>query len=100
MLRNMVTSLFQYERIETTEAKAKELRHLAEKMITLAKKGDLHARRQALRIIRNKKTVKKLFDEIASRYKDVNGGYTRIIKIGVRRGDGAPTALIELSKRG
>ena len=99
MLRNMVTSLFQHERIETTEAKAKELRKLAEKMITLAKRGDLHARRQVLEVVRDKKIVKRLFDEIATRYKEVNGGYTRIIKLGIRRGDGAPTALIELVKK-
>ncbi len=99
MLRNMVTSLFTYERIETTEAKAKELKPLAEKMITLAKRGDLHARRQVLEVVRSKKVVKKLFDEIAPRFKDVNGGYTRIIRVGVRRGDSAPTALIELTRK-
>lgn len=99
MIRNMVTSLFIHERIETTEAKAKELRSLAEKMISLAKRGDLHARRQALAVVRDKRVVKKLFDEIAPRYKDISGGYTRMIKVGVRRGDGSPTALIELTKR-
>ncbi|MDL1970081.1 MAG: 50S ribosomal protein L17 [Candidatus Desulfofervidaceae bacterium] len=99
MLRNMVTSLFIHERIETTEAKAKELRPLAEKTISLAKKGDLHARRQALAVVRDKRVVKKLFEEIAPRYKNVNGGYTRIIKAGMRRGDGSSTALIELTKK-
>jgi len=100
MLRNMVTSLFAYERIETTEAKAKELRPLAEKMISLAKRGDLHARRQVLAVVRDKRVVKKLFEEIAPRYKETAGGYTRIIKVGIRRGDGSPTALIELTKKG
>ncbi|MCD6320156.1 MAG: 50S ribosomal protein L17 [Candidatus Desulfofervidaceae bacterium] len=99
MLRNMVTSLFIHERIETTEVKAKELRPLAEKTISLAKKGDLHARRQALAVVRDKRVVKKLFEEIAPRYKNVNGGYTRIIKAGMRRGDGSSTALIELTKK-
>jgi len=96
MLKNMVTSLLRHERIETTEAKAKEVRRLAEKLITLSKRGDLSARRQAFRIIRDKKVLKKLFNEIKNRYQNVNGGYTRIIKIGVRRGDGAHKALIEL----
>jgi len=92
----MVTSLLRHERIETTEAKAKEVRRLAEKLITLSKRGDLSARRRAFRIIRDKKVLKKLFNEIKNRYQNVNGGYTRIIKIGVRRGDGAHKALIEL----
>ncbi len=96
MLKNMVTSLLRHERIETTEAKAKEVRRLAEKLITLSKRGDLSARRQAFRIIRDKKVLKKLFNEIKNRYQNVNGGYTRIIKIGLRRGDGAHKALIEL----
>lgn len=96
MLKNMVTSLLRHERIETTEAKAKEVRRLAEKLITLSKRGDLSARRRAFRIIRDKKVLKKLFNEIKNRYQNVNGGYTRIIKIGVRRGDGAHKALIEL----
>ncbi len=96
MLKNMVTSLLRHERIETTEAKAKEVRRLAEKLITLGKQGDLSARRQAFRIIRDKKVLKKLFNEIKNRYQNVNGGYTRIIKIGLRRGDGAHKALIEL----
>ena len=96
MLKNMVTSLLRHERIETTEAKAKEVRRLAEKLITLSKRGDLSARRRAFRIIRDKKVLKKLFNEIKNRYQNVNGGYTRIIKIGLRRGDGAHKALIEL----
>ena len=96
MFRNMVTSLFEHERIVTTTEKAKEVRPIAEKMITLAKKGDLHARRQALDFIRSKKVVAKLFDEIGGQFKDRNGGYTRIIRTGVRQGDAASMAIIEL----
>lgn len=96
MFRNMVTSLFEHERIVTTEKKAKELRPIAEKMITLAKRGDLHARRQALSYIQSKDVVAKLFDEIQSQFADRQGGYTRIIKTGTRQGDAAPMAIIEL----
>jgi large subunit ribosomal protein L17 len=96
MLRNMVTSLFEHERIETTEAKAKELRSLAERLITLGKKGDLHARRQALRIINSKKIAHKLFTEITPRFAGRNGGYTHILKTRNRVGDGAALAIIEL----
>ncbi len=96
MFRNMVTSLFEHERIVTTEKKAKELRPIAEKMITLAKRGDLHARRQALSYIQSKDVVAKLFDEIQSQFTDRQGGYTRIIKTGNRQGDAAPMAIIEL----
>ena len=96
LLRGIVTSLFRYERIETTEAKAKELRKIAEKMLTLAKRGDLHARHQALAYMMDKDVVKKLFDEVAPKYKDRQGGYTRIIKTGVRQGDAAPMVIIEL----
>ncbi len=96
MFRNMVTSLFEHERIVTTEKKAKELRPIAEKMITLAKRGDLHARRQALSYIQSRDVVAKLFDEIQSQFADRQGGYTRIIKTGIRRGDAAPMAIIEL----
>ena len=96
MFRNMVTSLFEHERIVTTVQKAKELRPIAEKMITLAKKGDLHARRQALSYIRSKDIVAKLFHEISEQYSDRQGGYTRIIKTGARQGDAAPMAIIEL----
>ncbi len=96
MFRNMVTSLFEHERIVTTTEKAKELRPIAEKMITLAKKGDLHARRQALSFIRSKEVVAKLFDEIGDQYAERNGGYTRIIQTGIRRGDAASMAIIEL----
>lgn len=96
LFRSMLTSLFQYERIETTEAKAKELRGFAEKMITLAKRGDLHARRQVLAFVMDEEVVRKLFDTIAPKYAERPGGYTRVIKLGVRKGDAAPTAIIEL----
>ncbi|WP_270446629.1 50S ribosomal protein L17, partial [Anaeroglobus sp. AF13-6AC] len=86
LLRGIVTSLFQHERIETTEAKAKELRKVADKMLTLAKRGDLHARRQVMAYMMDEDVVKKLFDEVAPKYKDRQGGYTRIIKAGVRQG--------------
>ncbi|TSK03973.1 MAG: 50S ribosomal protein L17 [Geobacter sp.] len=96
MFRNMVTSFLQHEKITTTDAKAKELRSIAEKMITLGKKGDLHATRQAAAYIRDKKVVTKLFTEIAPRYSERPGGYTRIIKLGIRPGDTAPVSIIEL----
>ncbi len=96
MFRNMVTSLFKYERIQTTGAKAKELRRWADHLITLAKRGDLHARRQALAIVREKDVVHKLFEQAAERFGAVSGGYTRIIKLGHRPGDAAPIALVEL----
>jgi large subunit ribosomal protein L17 len=113
MFRDLVTDLIINERIETTEAKAKEVRSLAEKMITLGKRGDLHARRQVASFVRVRRSntttdaketthnkhvdaVKKLFDDIAPRYEDRNGGYTRILKVGHRRGDGAPVVFLEL----
>jgi len=96
MFRNMVTSLFKYDRIQTTDAKAKELRRWADHVITLAKKGDLHARRQALAIVREKAVVHKLFEEAPKRFGSVTGGYTRVIKVGRRPGDAAPVSLIEL----
>lgn len=96
MFRNMVTSLFEHERIVTTKEKAKELRPIAEKMITLGKRGDLHARRQALSYVRSAGVVHKLFGEIAEQFADRKGGYTRIIQTGVRRGDNASMAIIEL----
>lgn len=96
MFRNMVTSLFKYERIKTTDTKARELRNWADHLITLAKKGDLHARRQALAIVREKAVVRKLFEQAADRFGGRNGGYTRIVKIGRRPGDAAPVSLIEL----
>lgn len=96
MFRNMVTSLLAHERVTTTDAKAKELRSVAEKMITLGKRGDLHAVRQAASYIRDKKVVTKLFETIAPRYKERNGGYTRIVKLGTRLGDNASVSIIEL----
>ena len=96
MMRNMVTSLLDHERIETTDAKAKELRGLADRMITLGKRGDLHARRQALSVIRSKAVTAKLFDELAERFRDRPGGYTRVIKLGNRVWDAAPVSIIEL----
>ena len=96
MFRNMVTSLFKYEQIRTTGAKAKELRRWADHLITLAKRGDLHARRQALAIIREKTVVHKLFEQAADRFGAVSGGYTRIVKVGTRPGDAAPVSLVEL----
>jgi len=104
VFRSLVTDLFLYERIQTTEAKAKELRKIADKMITLAKRGDLHARRQAASYVRDEhigdedsqNAVQKLFSVLGPRFQDRNGGYTRIIKVGPRRGDAAPMVLIEL----
>ncbi len=96
MFRNMVTSLFEHGRIQTTDAKAKELRRWADRMVTLAKRGDLHARRQALAVMRDKTVVHKLFEEAADRFGDRVGGYTNVVKIGRRRGDAAPISLIEL----
>jgi len=96
MLRNLATSLLKYERIETTEARAKEVNAIAEKMITLGKQGDLAARRNALAYILEEDVVTKLFDTIAPKYADRQGGYTRIIKKGPRRGDGAEMVLLEL----
>ena len=96
MFRNMVTSLFEHGRIRTTDAKAKELRRWADRMITLAKRGDLHARRQALAVMRDKTVVHKLFEEVADRFGERAGGYTNVIKIGRRRGDAAPISLVEL----
>lgn len=96
MVRNMVTSLFKHEQLETTDARAKELRQVAEKMITLAKRGDLHARRQALATIREKAVVHKLFDELKDRFMDRQGGYVRIVKKENRKGDGALISIIQL----
>ena len=96
MFRNMVTSLFRYEQLETTDSKAKELRPIAEKMITLAKRGDLHARRQALSYIKDKDVTYRLFKELKDRYSDRQGGYLRIVKKGNRRGDGAPVSVVQL----
>ena len=96
MLRNIVTSLLKYESIETTAPKAKELKSIAEKMITLGKRGDLHARRQALAYIQEEDVVTKVFTVLADRYKDRPGGYTRTIKLGLRQGDAAEMVKIEL----
>jgi len=96
MYRNLVTDLLNYERIKTTEAKAKEVRGLTEKMITLGKEGGLHSRRQALSFIMDKKVTDKLFTDLAPRYTERPGGYTRIIKLGPRLGDGAPMVQLEL----
>lgn len=96
MFRNMVTSVFEHERIVTTTPKAKEVRKVVDKMITLAKRGDLHAKRQALSFIQSRDVVAKLFDEISGQFADRNGGYTRIIQTGQRRGDAAPMAILEL----
>ncbi len=105
LFRDLVTDLFIYERIQTTEAKAKEVRPIAEKMITLAKRGDLHARRQAAAFVRkeqageNQDAIQKLFTELAERYADRQGGYTRILKLGPRRGDSANMVYLELVDR-
>lgn len=96
VLRNSVTSLLDKGKITTTETRAKEIKRLAEKMITLGKRGDLHARRQAVSYITSEDVVYKLFNDIAPRYSERQGGYTRIIKVGNRKGDGAPMAILEL----
>ena len=96
MMRNLVTSLLLYEKIITTAAKAKELRGVAEKMVTLAKREDLQSRRQAAEVLNDDKALKKLFETIGARYRDREGGYTRITKLDYRMGDGAPLAAIEL----
>lgn len=95
MFRNMVTSIIKHESIRTTDTIAKELRKLADNMITLGKRGDLHARRQAAAIVRDRKALEKLFGELAGRFRDRAGGYTRIVKIGYRFGDNAPVSIIE-----
>ncbi|SUY48234.1 50S ribosomal protein L17 [Clostridium putrefaciens] len=96
MLRGLVTSFLKYGKIETTEARAKETKRLAEKMITLGKRGDLHARRQVLAFVTEEEVVRNLFDNIAPKYSERNGGYTRIYKVGPRRGDGAEVVILEL----
>jgi len=96
LLRSILTSFFRYGRIETTESKARELRCLADKAITLAKRGDLAARRQVLASMSDEDVVRKLFDETAKKYTNRQGGYTRILKLGQRRGDAAPMCIIEL----
>ncbi len=99
LFRNMVTSLLKHERIVTTEVKAKEVGRLTEKMITLGKRGDLHARRQAIAFIKNNEVIKRLFSEYSGRYKARDGGYTRVIKLEPRSGDNAPMAIVELVDR-
>ena len=99
LFRNLLVALFRHERITTTVAKAKAVQPLADRMITLAKREDLHARRQVLSMVPDPEVVRRLFDTIAARFAERNGGYTRIIKAGVRRGDAAPMALIELVDR-
>jgi large subunit ribosomal protein L17 len=99
MLRNLVTSLLEHEQIETTDAKAKEVRRVAERMITLGKRGSLHARRRALRVVRSREVTAKLFDELAPRFRERPGGYTRVLKVRTRVGDAAPLSLIELVDR-
>ena len=100
LFRNLVTDLLRHEKIITTEAKAKEIRSFADKMVTLGKKGDLAARRLALGFVYDKKVVEKIFDELAQRYADRRGGYTRIVKLGPRLGDGAHMAQVELMTEG
>ena len=99
MLSNMMASLFINERVTTTQTRAKELKRTAERVLTCAKQGDLHARRRVLRVIADKQVVAKLFDELGPRYKSRNGGYTRLIKLGPRRGDGALMSIVELVDR-
>jgi large subunit ribosomal protein L17 len=96
MFRNMITSLLENGRIRTTDTRAKEVRRWADKIITLAKRGDLHARRQALAVVRDKRVVHKLFEEAQALYGKRDGGYTRVTKIGCRRGDAAPVSFVEL----
>ncbi len=96
LVKSLVTSLLRFEKIETTEARAKAVRPVAEKMITLAKRGDLHARRQVAAVVNDNAVVSKLFDATAAKYKEKNGGYTRLIKTAPRLGDAAPMAVVEL----
>ncbi len=96
LLRNLATALLEHERILTTEPKAKELRRIADKLVTLGKRGNLHARRQALQVVQSNAVVQKLFNEIAPRFAERQGGYTRILRLGYRPGDAAAMAVIEL----
>jgi large subunit ribosomal protein L17 len=100
LFRNLVTSLIEHEQVRTTDAKAKELRRIADRMIPLGKRGSLHARRQAAAFVRTRSAVTKLFDEVAARFKERPGGYTRVVKLGHRHGDAAPMSVIELTDRG
>ncbi|MBP2028046.1 large subunit ribosomal protein L17 [Acetoanaerobium pronyense] len=96
MLRNLATDILKHGKVTTTEMKAKEAKRMVEKMITLGKRGDLHARRQAMAYLMDETVVKNLFDEIAPKYSERKGGYTRVLKLGPRRGDAAPMAIVEL----
>jgi len=95
MMSNLVKALIEHERLETTQTRAKEVQPLVEKLVSMAKRGDLHARRRALSIIHDRDVVHKLFDEIGPRYEDRDGGYSRVVKTGPRKGDAAPMAIIE-----
>jgi large subunit ribosomal protein L17 len=99
LFRNLVMALLEHEAVRTTDAKAKELRRWADRMITLGKQGTLHARRRAATVVGRRSVLKKLFDEIAPRYKARHGGYTRVVKLGIRPGDAAPVSLVELVER-
>jgi len=99
MFANMAVSLIKHEQIKTTLPKAKDLRRVVDRLITLGKRGDLHARRQALAVLRDRKIAAKLFDELATRYKERSGGYTRVLKAGFRYGDMAPMGVVELVDR-
>ena len=99
LFRNLVTALLEHESVRTTDAKAKELRRWGDRMITLGKQGTLHARRRAAALVHGRSTVKKLFDELAPRYEGRQGGYTRVVKLGVRAGDAAPLSVVELVDR-
>ena len=98
LYHNLTTELLMHERIVTTETKAKEVRGMVDKVITLGKEGSLHSRRQAIVLVNDKKAVDKVFDELAKKFADRSGGYTRVLKLGPRKGDGAPMAIIELVK--
>ena len=100
MLKNLVASLVKHERINTTQARAKEIRSLAERVITYGKKGTVHHRRLTFKVLKNRDLVKKVFDEIAPRFETTEGGYTRVLKNGYRRGDCAPMAIIEFTQSG
>jgi large subunit ribosomal protein L17 len=99
LLRNLVTALLEHEVVRTTDAKAKELKRWGDRMITLGKRGSLHARRRAATIVQRRSVLKKLFEEIAPRYGARNGGYTRVVKLGIRHGDAAPVSLVALVER-
>jgi large subunit ribosomal protein L17 len=99
LFRNLVTALLEHEAVRTTDAKAKELRRWGDRMITLGKAGSLHARRRAAAVIQRQSVLRKLFEEIAPRYQSRNGGYTRVVKLGIRHGDAAPVSLVELVER-